>query len=94
MCIVSEVSFNHAHKIFNKVTRWLCHLLFNPINGIEHCHNEDEMDAVALQFSWSSLGVINGHIEALDGWLVKIKKPSSRDGVENPQSFSSRKGYY
>ncbi len=52
------------------------------------------MRAVALQFTQSSRGVINGCIGALDGWLVKIKKPSQRDGVENPQSFYSRKGFY
>ena len=90
-----EVSFNHAHKIFNEVvTEWLCHPSFNAINGIKYCRDDDEMNAVAMQFSQSSNGVINGCIGALDGWLVKIKQPSSRDGVPNPQSFYSRNGYY
>ncbi len=90
-----EVSFNHCHKLFKEVVcNWLCHPLFYPIDGIKYCLNDDEMNSVALQFSNSSRGVVNGCIGALDGWLVKIKKPTKRDGVDNPQSFYSRKGFY
>ena len=90
-----EVSFNHAHKIFRYVIdNWIRHPSFGPINGIEYCSNDAEMNAVALQFAQSSRGVINGCIGALDGWLVKIKKPGKRDGVENPQYFYSQKGFY
>ena len=90
-----EVSFNHAHKIFKEVIEnWIGHRSFFPINGIEYCSDDAKMRAVALQFTQSSRGVINGCIGALDGWLVKIKKPSRRDGIENAQSFYSRKGYY
>ena len=90
-----EVSFNHAHKIFKDVVNnWLCHPLFYPINGVKYCGDDAEMSAVALQFSQSSHVVINGCIGALDGWLVKIKKPGRRDGIKNPQSFYSRKGFY
>jgi hypothetical protein len=42
----------------------------------------------------SSGGVINGCIRALDGWIVKINKPMKSDGVSNPKSFYSRKGFY
>jgi len=52
------------------------------------------MQENALQFSCASRGVINGCIGALDGWVVKIRKPSRCNGVENPQSFYSRKGFY
>ena len=90
-----EVSFNHAHKIFKDVVQdWIRHPSFGPIKGIQYCRDDAEMRAVALQFAQSSRGVINGCIGALDGWLVKIKKPCRRDGVENPQSFYSRKGFY
>ncbi len=35
-----EVSFNHAHKIFNDVvTNWLQNLVFYPIDGIKYCSN-------------------------------------------------------
>ena len=76
------------------VKNWLTHESFYPINGIAYCQDDEKMEEVALQFSRASRGVINGCIGALDGWVVKIKKPSARDGVENPQSFYSRKGYY
>ena len=90
-----EVSFNHSHKIFKEViNNWIRHDKFYPINGIEYCENDAKMQAVALQFSQSSRGVIIGCIGALDGWLVKIKKPCRRDGVDNPQSFYSQKGFY
>ena len=37
---------------------------------------------------------MNGCIGALDGWIVKINKPTKRDGIANPKSFYSRKGFY
>ena len=52
------------------------------------------MESVALQFCEASAGVMNGCIGALDGWMVKIQKPTKADGVNNPQSFYSCKGYY
>jgi hypothetical protein len=94
--LLFEVSFNHVHKIFKQVIeKWIRHSSFGPINGIKYCCDDSALSAVALQFAQSSQGVINGCIGALDGWLVKIKKPGRRrDGVENPQSFYSRKGFY
>jgi hypothetical protein len=53
-----------------------------------------KMQEVALQFSHASRGVINGCIGALDGWVVKIRKPSCHNGVENPQSLYSCMGFY
>jgi hypothetical protein len=52
------------------------------------------MQENAPQFSCASRGVINGCIGALDGWIEKIRKLSRCDGVENPQSFYSGKGFY
>jgi hypothetical protein len=95
LALLFESSFNHTHKIVKHVVKnWLTHESFYPINGIAYCQDDEKMEEVALQFSRASRGVINGCIGALDGWVVKIKKPSARDGVENPQSFYSRKGYY
>lgn len=90
-----EASFNHAHKIFKHVVEdWLCHPSFYPINGIEYCSDDDRMREVALQFSTASNNVINGCIGALDGWVVKVQRPAERDGVPDPTSFYSRKGFY
>ena len=52
------------------------------------------MKLVALQFLAASNGVINGCISAIDGWVVKIRKPKKSDGVDNAASFYSRKGYF
>jgi hypothetical protein len=88
LALLFESSLNHTHKIVKHVVKnWLMHESFYP-------NSDEKMQEVALQFSRASRGVINGCIGALDGWVVKIKKPSSRDGVENPQSFYSQKGYY
>jgi hypothetical protein len=95
MAMIFETSFNHAHKIFKHViVEWLCHKAFYPIDGIKYCCNEEEMKNVALQFASASNGVISGCIGALDGWVVKILKPTRRDNVPDAQSFYSRKGYY
>jgi hypothetical protein len=95
IALVFDISFNHSHKIFRQVlNQWILHDSFYPINGVEYCSNEDKMKAVALQFSASSGGVINGCIGAIDGWVVKIRRPNKKDGILNPQSFYSRKGYF
>ena len=93
--LLFEISFNHAHKIVKSVVQdWLLHKSFYPISGITYCRDDAKMREVALQFSQASRGVINNCVGALDGWVVKIKKPTKSDGVDNPQSFYSRKGYY
>ena len=95
MALLFEISFNHMHKIFKHVImKWLSHPSFYNINGIEYCSDDERMKEVALQFARGSNGVIGGCIGALDGWVVKIKKPSARDGVRNAKSFYSRKGFF
>jgi hypothetical protein len=72
----------------------LVHESFYPIDGVDYCQDEQQMQEVALQFSWVSREIINGCIGALDGWIVKIQKPQKRDGMGNAASFYSRKGYF
>jgi len=95
MAMVFEMSFNHAHKVFKEVVRyWLTNESFYPINGVEYVNDDAMMNEVAMQFSNASNGVINGCIGALDGWVVKIQKPSRKDNILNATSFYSRKGYF
>ena len=95
MALMFGNSFNHAHKIVGYVVEnWLLHPSFYPINGIAYCSNDDRMSDVANQVFVASQGVISGCIGALDGWVVKIKPPSARDGVCDPASFYSCKGFY
>jgi len=95
MALIFGISFNHAHKIVNyTVDNWLMHPRFYPIDGIKYCSDDIQLQEVANQFCDASQGVMSGCIGALDGWVVKIKAPSRRDGVHDPASFYSRKGYY
>jgi hypothetical protein len=95
VALLFESSFNHTHKIVKYVVNnWLVHESFYPINGVAYCQDDEKIQEVALQFSCASRRVINGCIGALDGWVVKMRKPSRCNGVENPQSFYSRKGYF
>ena len=74
--LLFETSFNHTHKIVKYVVQnWLCHETFYSINGLNYCKDDQQMQEVALQFSQTSRGVINGCIGALDGWVIKIQKP-------------------
>ena len=52
------------------------------------------MRAVANDCADGSRNLFSGCIGAVDGWIVKIKKPSKKDGVMDPKSFYSRKGFY
>jgi len=61
------------------------------MNGIDFVNVEERLEKVALQFARHSGGLLTGCIGAIDGWIVKIRKPSLRDGVANPGSFFSRK---
>jgi len=95
MALIFDTSFNHMHKIFRHVIlNWLSHPSFYNINGIEYCSDEERMKEVALLFARGSNGIIGGCIGALDGWVVKIKKPTRKDGIRNAKSFYSRKGFF
>ena len=53
------------------------------------------MAIVSERFSKRSNGVLKGAIGALDGWLVRIQRPSYYfDKIVNPVAFFSRKGFY
>jgi hypothetical protein len=96
MAMIFKSTFNHANKLFVRiVNNWLCHSSFYPINGVAYLNDEKRMAKVATEFAQSSCGVINGCIGALDGWVVKIRKPTLNvDEVNEPSSFYSRKGYF
>ncbi|KAL7480656.1 hypothetical protein ACHAW6_006331 [Cyclotella cf. meneghiniana] len=92
MAIMFGNSFNHAHKIVAEVVEnWLTHPLFNPIDGITYCSDDNRMREVSNEFHVSSQGVMSGCIGALDGWVVKVKQLSLCDGLKDPASFYSRK---
>ncbi|EJK58257.1 hypothetical protein THAOC_21635 [Thalassiosira oceanica] len=79
LSLLFECGSSTAYEIFHKVIReWICSKdkpLVN-INGKDFIDDEERMAAVALEFARSSAGLFSGCIGAIDGWVVKIKKPS------------------
>ena len=64
------------------------------MSGIDYYKDEDRINAVARDFADGSNHLFSGCIGAMDGWIVKIRQPCKKDGVLNPKSFYSRKGFY
>ena len=96
LSLLFEIGSSYAYQILHEVVKnWILDDRLVKINGLDYVSDETMMEAVALQFAQRSSGVINGCIGALDGWIVKTKRPTkNRDGVVNPGSFRSRKGYF
>ena len=93
LALLFETSSTYLYAILHDVVeKWISYI--TKINGQVYCSDNEAMAAVALQFTHSSNGIINGCIGAIDGWIVKIHRPRISDGVMNPGSFYSRKGFY
>ena len=60
-----------------------------------YLNDENGMRRIPNGFSRRSEGILRGAIGAIDGWLVKIQRPSeNKDNISNPSSFFSRKDFY
>jgi hypothetical protein len=96
LSLLFETSFSYCYKIFHYVIQnWINNDNFIKINGADYLNDEDRMKKVACEFSRASNGLFSGAIGAIDGWLVRIKKPTwKRDKVKNAASYYSRKGFY
>ena len=53
--------------------------------------NRQKLDQMENDFGNKTEGVLKGCFGALDGWIVKIRCPSSRE-VANPGKYYCRKG--
>jgi hypothetical protein len=85
----------HPYVIFHHVIlNWICNDRLVNISGIDYCKDEDRMNAVARDFVDGLNHLFSGCISAVDGWIVKIRKPRKKDGVLNPKSFYNQKGFY
>lgn len=95
LSLLYEVGGSYAYSIFHDVIKnWILDDRLVKINGVEYVEDEERLQKVALEFARRSDGLINGCIGAIDGWIVKIRKPTAKDNVTNPGSFFSRKGYF
>ena len=95
LSLLYEVSPTNVYDIFHDVIKnWLLDKNLVDISGIDYVTDEERLEKVALEFARKSEGLFNGCIGAIDGWIVKIRKPTAKDNVLNPGSFFSRKGYF
>ena len=97
LSLLLEVGFTYSYGIFHHVvSQWISNNNLVNISGEDYLKDDDRMAAVAAEFCQKSNGLIRGSIGAVDGWLVRIWKPQERerDGIQNPGSFFSRKGFY
>ena len=95
LSLLLEVGFTYSYEIFHHVvSQWINDNNLVNISGEDYLQDDDRMAAVAAEFCRKSNGLIRGSIGAVDGWLVRIRKPQERDGIRNPGSFFSRKGFY
>ena len=96
LAVIFDVSVSHCKSIFIDVLHnWIIKSNIGNINMKRYLNDEVELDRVSNGFSQRSNGILTGAIGAIDGWLVKIQRPSEkRDLISNPSSFFSRKGFY
>ena len=98
LALLFDVGFSTAYEIFHKVIKdWILDDRLVKINGIDYCEDDERMSKVALDFANASKRVINGCIGAIDGWVVKIRKPSKKRDLKNmsdPSTYFSRKGFF
>jgi hypothetical protein len=91
------VHYNHVYAIFHHVLKyWICKDFVHRYELQDILQSEEKMYHVSKQFAKGrSSGILSGVIGALDGWLVKIQRPSlTRDGVVNSGGYFSRKGFF
>jgi hypothetical protein len=98
LALLFDVGFSTAYEILHTVIKeWILDDRLVKINGVDYCHDEEHMAKVAGEFAKRSNCVINGCIGAIDGWIVKIRKPSRTKDLYNasdPKSYFSCKGFF
>ena len=96
LAVIFDIYPTHLATIMKEVLmHWIIKPNIGKINMLKYLNNIEAMNRVSCVFSRRSNGVLKGCIGAIDGWLVKIRRPHSwLDGAINPVPFYSRKGYY
>ena len=96
LAVIFDVSSCHTKTImYYVINKWIIPSKIGYIDMKSYLEDEEAMARVSKGFSLRSNGVLKGAIGAIDGWLVKIIRPSWRlDRVRNPVAFFSRKGFF
>ena len=78
------------------ITNWICNDSVIKFKGLDYLDDEAEMNKTAAKFKTVGChqGILGGVIGCLDGWIVKIRKPSRRDTIGDVSSFYCRKSFY
>lgn len=96
LAVIFDISHQCCNKIMLHVLRnWINNANLGNVNINEYLENVDAMKKVSEGFSKRLNGILKGAIGAIDGWLVRIERPScQRDKIKHASSFFSRKGFY
>ena len=96
LAVIFDIYPTHLATIMKEVLMyWIIKPNIGKINMFKYLSDIEAMNRVSRGFARRSNGVLKGCIGAIDGWLVKIRRPNSwLDGAINPVPFYSRKGFY
>ena len=90
LTLLYEVGMTYAYEILHDIVcNWINDDRLVNINGEDYLNDNRRMARVANGFATGSKGLIKGAIGALDGWLVKLKRPTKiRDKVSKFRQIS------
>ena len=90
LALLYEVGMTYAYKILHDVVcNWINNDRLININGEDYLNGNERMATVANDFAIRSQGLFKGAIGTLDGWLVKVKRPTEiRDKVSKYRQIS------
>ena len=77
-----RVGYGHTNEIFHYVIKnWICN---DKFTGLDYLDNEAVMNRTAANFKSKGChqGILAGVIGSLDGWIVKIRRPSRKKTLE------------
>ena len=96
LSVMFDIYSGHCKIIMYEVLeQWINNSGIGGIDIQSYLNDEVTLAKVSEGFSVRSDGVLKGAIGAIDGWLVKIQKPSWRyDRIKNSLSIYSRKGFF
>ena len=94
--VIFDISPKWCNEIMYYVlSYWIISTNIGHIDIYRYLQDEIAMKKVSDGFAKRSNGIFIGTIGAIDGWLVRIIRPSFwRDGIKNITAFYSRKGFY
>ena len=79
--VLFDISDKWCRHIFIHVLKeWIIDINLGEMDITSYLTDENELNRVSVGFSKRSNGVLIGAIGAIDGWLVKIKRPSIKKG--------------